>query len=174
MEMIKNIFSLILMNDKGMLEMNKVDCKKLPFYFIGTNVILPLLMNIIFYFCRKLDFAYIQSCLYFIFWNIIINSVLLGALFLIFYIKKGNYINLLLHAVVFMNLIQPVMVLLGFFTNNIIINLFFIAYHVIFIMKYISINNQELERKKIQIYTFISCFILFIFLCLTENLYMLF
>ena len=76
------------MNDKGMLEMNKVDCKKLPFYFIGTNIILPLFMNIIFYFCRKLDFAYIQSCLYFIFWNIIINSVLLGALFLIFYIKK--------------------------------------------------------------------------------------
>ena len=74
-----------------------------------------------------------------------------------------------------MNLLQPLEVFLSYVIDSFLITAFFIIYDIFFVSDYIQVNikNSELSKKQLTIYVLFAFLLVFIFLCIVDNEYML-
>ena len=84
--------------------------------------------------------------------------------------------QIFLKAVVFMNLLQPIEVILSYTIDSFLITSFFIIYDIFFVTDFIHVNirDSEITKKQLTLYVLIAFLIVFIFLCIADNTYMLF
>ena len=177
MKIIKNFVYTIFMNEESIKEINKIKIQVFPIIFVFTNILFPFLFNCIFLLVKhKFDFDNIGFALYLILWNVIMNFVLVISLSALLFIKCNMKSFIAVKTVISMNFINPITALLGLFINNIIFSLAIILYDILFSIKYVSvtINSDDNKNKKLYIYVLLSFLLVFIFLCLTKNVYLLF
>ena len=176
MQLIKNFVYSIFMNKENIKEINKLRIKKFPIIFLFTNILLPFLINCIYLLLNhKFDLDNIGFVLYLVLWNVIINIVLVLSLSILLFIKCQIKNFVAVKTVVSMNFINPITTILGLYINNIIFSLAIILYDIFFSIKYISttINKEDIKYKQIFLYVLLSFLLVFIFLCLTQNVYLL-
>ncbi len=177
MNRIKELFNAILLKEESLSIINEYNLKKIPLFFLITNIGFPFIYNICYLILKEdINISNVMSILYFTMWNIIINLALIFSLWLIFYISKKEKIQLFIKAVIFMNLLQPLEVFLSYVIDSFLITAFFIIYDIFFVSDYIQVNikNSELSKKQLTIYVLFAFLLVFIFLCIIDNEYMLF
>lgn len=177
MNRIKELFNAILLKKEFLTIINEYDLKKIPLFFLITNVCFPFIYNICYLLViHNLNINNVMGISYFIMWNIIINVALFFSLWLIFYITIKAKFQLFLKTVIFMNLLKPLEIILSYAINSFLITCFFLIYEVFFVIDFIQINlqNSKLSKKQLYIYILIAFLLVFIFLCIVDNEYMLF
>ena len=112
MNRIKELFNAILLKKESLSVINEYNLKKIPLFFLITNIVFPFIYNICFLILNEdINISNVMSILYFIMWNIIINLALIFSLWLIFYISKKK--NSIIHKG--SNFHEPFTAVRGFF-----------------------------------------------------------
>lgn len=177
MNIIKELFKAIILKEDSLRIINEFKIKKIPVIFLITNIFFPFIFNIFYLLVKQnLNANNVMDLSYFIMWNVIINLVLFVSLWLVFFINIKAKFQIFLKAVVFMNLLQPLELILSYTIDSFLITSFFIIYDIFFVIDFIHANKRDAEitKKQVTLYVLIAFLIVFIFLCIVDNTYMLF
>lgn len=177
MNKIKEIFKAIFLKEDSLRIINEFEIKKIPVIFLITNIIFPFIFNIFYLLVKhNLNTNNVMDLSYFIMWNILINIVLFFSLWLVFFITIKAKFQIFLKAIIFMNLLQPIEVILSYTIDSFLFTSFFIIYDIFFVTDFIHVNisYSEITKKQLTLYVLIAFLIVFIFLCIVDNTYMLF
>ena len=152
--MIKDFLFTMMLNENSMEKIYRINRKIYFIIFAITNILFPILFNIFLCVTVKnysfIDYFFIS--LSEIKDNLFFNILLFAFLFAIFYVQSNGtkYFELMVKTVIAMNFIHPFVAVITHYLSNLIFDLIFILYDIVFVKFFIgkNISDENLSKKR--------------------------